>query len=134
MGVDHSPGSLGALAWAAEEAERRGSVLVPVLVRDGAWTGPTAGGLPLPEVDLECSELRALRRAVPADVQVRTEPEVITGPPGKALAQYADPQDLLVVGSRGRGALASTLLGSTSAFLAEHAHCPVVVVREGQDR
>jgi nucleotide-binding universal stress UspA family protein len=43
--------------------------------------------------------------------------------------------DLLVVGSRGQGAHAGLLLGSTSHELAEHAAVPVVIVptgREGQ--
>ncbi|MGH2356508.1 MAG: universal stress protein [Candidatus Limnocylindria bacterium] len=38
--------------------------------------------------------------------------------------------DLIVVGSRGRGPAASALLGSVSAELADHAPCPVLVVRQ----
>ncbi|MGO9342579.1 MAG: universal stress protein, partial [Acidimicrobiales bacterium] len=37
--------------------------------------------------------------------------------------------DLLVVGSRGRGEFAGMLLGSVSQHCANHAHCPVVIVR-----
>jgi len=36
--------------------------------------------------------------------------------------------DLLVVGSRGQGAHAGLLLGSTSLQLAERAHVPLVIV------
>ncbi|MEO8510546.1 MAG: universal stress protein [Chloroflexota bacterium] len=42
--------------------------------------------------------------------------------------------DLIVVGSRGHGVAATALLGSVSATLADHAPCPVLVVRRPQIR
>src|SRR3990172_8627871 len=42
--------------------------------------------------------------------------------------------DLLVVGSRGRGDLASLLLGSTSHRVVNHAPCDVLVVRHQEER
>lgn len=133
VAVDHSQPSLAALGWAADEAARRGAVLCPVHVREERWPSePTVGGRPVRLADLEASERRSLREAVPADAQVAVEPEVMAGSPGKALVRFAEPQDLLVVGSRGRKAAVGALLGSTSSYLAEHAPCPVVVVREGQ--
>jgi nucleotide-binding universal stress UspA family protein len=38
---------------------------------------------------------------------------------------------LIVVGSRGLGGLRRTLMGSVSDSVVRHAHCPVLVVREG---
>ena len=38
--------------------------------------------------------------------------------------------DLIVVGSRGRRALKRALMGSVSASVVRHAHCPVLVVRK----
>jgi nucleotide-binding universal stress UspA family protein len=56
----------------------------------------------------------------------------LEGYPPDALIQYAKATsaDLIVVGSRGRGDLASLLLGSTSHRVVNNAPCDVLVVRE----
>jgi nucleotide-binding universal stress UspA family protein len=41
--------------------------------------------------------------------------------------------DIIVVGSRGRGAIRRALLGSVSAHVVNNAPCPVIVVRAGTD-
>jgi len=40
---------------------------------------------------------------------------------------------LIVVGSRGAGTLSRALLGSDSSSIVHHAHCPVLVVRGGEE-
>ncbi|HWG93093.1 MAG TPA: universal stress protein [Mycobacteriales bacterium] len=130
VGVDHSAPSLRALAWAAAHAARRGAVLVPVLVREPVWVseaGPTAPTASL--ASLEENERAALRAAVPAGTDVVVEPQVVPGHASGALLDLVAPQDVLVVGTRGRGGFAGLLLGSTSSSVAAHAVCPVVVVR-----
>ena len=54
---------------------------------------------------------------------------LVQGDASDALLETAKGADLLVVGNRGRGALKEMLLGSTSGRVADHAPCPVVVVR-----
>jgi len=60
------------------------------------------------------------------DVDVRTT--VVRGSPAVALTRAARRARLLVVGSRGRGDVAATLLGSVSRSVLHHADCPVAVV------
>lgn len=38
--------------------------------------------------------------------------------------------DLLVIGSRGLGAIKRIFVGSTSDHLVHHAHCPVILVKD----
>src|ERR671917_2185132 len=71
--------------------------------------------------------LESLRARLPgADVHAR----LVEGPPAGRLIALADDEDaeLLVVGSRGRGALSSAVLGGVSRKVARDARCPVVVV------
>ena len=51
------------------------------------------------------------------------------GDPTSQLVEASRNASLVVVGSRGRGSLRSTLLGSVSRAVAEKALCPVAVVR-----
>src|ERR1044072_6375917 len=62
-------------------------------------------------------------RAGPVDVRV------VQGNPAKVLIDQAAEADLLVVGHRGRGGLASACLGSVGLQCVLHAACPVVIVR-----
>ena len=57
--------------------------------------------------------------------------EVVTsvGNPAAALVETSHEADLVVVGTRGHGALMSGLVGSTSYAVAGHCVCPVVIVR-----
>jgi nucleotide-binding universal stress UspA family protein len=54
----------------------------------------------------------------------------IEGYPAEVLIGVSDSAAMLIVGSRGRGEVASLLLGSVSAECAEKAHCPVLIVHE----
>ena len=59
---------------------------------------------------------------------------VVEGPAAEVLVHRAGPADLLVVGSRGRGAFRGLLLGSVALHCAMHAPCPVLVVHPQRSR
>jgi len=55
------------------------------------------------------------------------------GDPDKEIVKFAEDAhaDLIVLGSRGLRRLRRALLGSVSDSVLRHAHCPVLVVRQG---
>ena len=128
VGVDHSPAALAALTAAIEQARRRGATLVPVFVHEPIEV-PRGRGHAADLARLEDSERHSLIAAAGAAGAADVEAEVLVGQPSAQLLTAARPQDLLVVGSRGRGGFTGLLLGSTSTQLVQHAPCPVLVVR-----
>ena len=65
---------------------------------------------------------------------IHVHPRLVEKSAVDALLDEAKDADLVVIGSRGRGALGSTLLGSVSHSVAQHAICPVVIIREADAR
>jgi nucleotide-binding universal stress UspA family protein len=55
-----------------------------------------------------------------------------SGDPDKEILRTAESLGvgLIVIGSRGLGALSRALMGSVSDSVVRHAHCPVLIVRE----
>ena len=134
VGVDGSDASARALTWAHGHARAVGSRLVAMLSwqlttlpAPSSWT---AGAVPpLPEWHEKAEHLLALvcDAALGADAQ-GVEQVVLHEPAALSLLAAVSPDDLLVLGDRGRGGFARLLLGSVSRQCAEHAPCPVVVV------
>ncbi|URN18347.1 MULTISPECIES: universal stress protein [Streptomyces] len=133
-GVDGSPESLAAAVWAAREAELRGLPLH--LLHAWRWQ-------PL-DVPLEQEREREERRAqevldeAEAKVRglhprVRVTSRLVPDTPVPALVEAGGTAEMLVVGSRGRGALLGFLLGSYGQQVIATAACPVVAVRAPRD-
>lgn len=121
VGVDGSPASRLAMDWAVDEAARRGWRCE--IVQACQAPGSDADGTELPARRAALTEL-AGRHADAAHVDI----EVLRGRAADALLAAAADAELLVVGSRGRGAAVEALLGSVSEACLHHAPCPVVVV------
>jgi nucleotide-binding universal stress UspA family protein len=99
-----------------------------------AWQLPTLAYRSIgPIVDMQDTMEKALTDAVndvfgqqrPNDMMLRT----VQGGGASVLLDASRDALMVVVGSRGRGGFAGLLLGSVSAKVAEHAECPVLVVR-----
>lgn len=128
VGVDDSDGGNAAVRWAAREAERRGALLHIVHAFDWEW--------PSARYNIGSEFLDAAREHAGALVpwrgkypEVAMETIVSHDRPAAALVGVSDAAQLVVVGSRGHGALAGAFLGSTGIQLLHHAHCPVLIIR-----
>jgi nucleotide-binding universal stress UspA family protein len=134
VGVDGSASSLAALDWAADQAHLEGRALTLV-------HAATLGAVTTREVDSHSVSalLHAEGRAVLQQAHRRVArrqvgdvlSEVALDDPATLLVEASRHAALVVVGSHGRGPLASRLLGSVGVHLARHARCPVVVCRPG---
>jgi nucleotide-binding universal stress UspA family protein len=143
VGVDGSPMSRIALVWALRAAAgSRGRVEVlsayPV---DFYWTDPLlVDTRRIDDVRTETENrgrkfVEEVRRdpavaATPAAAGVAVDVVVAAGAPAPQLVARARDARTLVVGSRGRGAVRSALLGSVALHCVTHASCPVVVVHD----
>jgi nucleotide-binding universal stress UspA family protein len=131
-GIDGTEASRWAARVAGEFARKLDRTLVLVHVAEDRPTFPY-GDVRLRELSRrEAIEAATpmLERTAAAVSDVGTETRVVFGDPADALIAAAHDADaeLLIVGSRGRGPIASAVLGSVSAHLAAAAPYPVVVV------
>jgi nucleotide-binding universal stress UspA family protein len=136
VGHDGSRHSTVAVEWAAAEAARRAcrlQILLAIPTDELGLPIPVNLSSPLvPGQDSDVADLlldharRLATKLVPEDA-VRTG--VVRRKPAPALLAASAHAALVVTGSRGHGAVGSALLGSVSTTVAEHAACPVVIVR-----
>jgi len=117
----------GSVIHLVSAVERSSAVYVPSAV--GAVADPVEREVPLiggiiDELELIAAPLRDKGAAV--------ETHVLVGRPATAIVDEAETvrADVIIVGSRGHGTIGSMVLGSVSAEVADHAHCPVIVARK----
>ncbi|AXI79054.1 universal stress protein [Peterkaempfera bronchialis] len=130
-GVDGSPESVAAARWAAGEALRRERPLRLVLAWPWLFNAPPTvrdsdTGL-AQEMLLEIES--GLRGDFPG---LEVSADRIADHPAEVLVAAAEGAELLVLGSRGLGAVAGFLVGSVGLQVLARAACPVVLVRSGE--
>ena len=134
VAIDGSEPSLKAARMAADIARRFGAKLTLVHVVPKLLLPPDVYGLTIAEVEKEHRAYadKLLEKAVAAlqepDLKISTT--VLYGSPAEAIAEEGAASDvgMIVVGSRGNGAVARMFLGSTSDRLVHISSRPVLVV------
>ena len=132
VGVDGSPTSEAALAFAFDAAAARRSPLVAVhawrdTLIDSSFANTSDWQAVENDEQLVLAERLAGWGAKYPDVSV--ERVIVQDRPEHALRARSLGAQLLVVGSRGRGGVVGTILGSVSQSVLRHAGCPVAIVR-----
>lgn len=130
-GVDESPISVDVVARAIEEARWRGTDLhvahatyLPIVYTDAVIDWESVA-------QAQRESVWAALAQVMATTDVNVQRVDLEGYPPDTLVGYANDVDatLLVLGTRGRGDLASLILGSTSHRAIHLSRCDVLVVK-----
>lgn len=134
VGIDGSEAAIGAVKWAIKEAVHQDVPLRIVHVVQGA-VDPMRPTSAFPaEQNYAESSLRAACLAVEATGwPAKIDTAVLHGGVEDALIEESKIATLVCVGSLGISRVACKVLGSTAVALAEHAQCPVAIVRHAED-
>jgi nucleotide-binding universal stress UspA family protein len=138
VGVDGSPAANYAVDWAARDAAMRNVPLTIVhAVRPIGVTLPQAPmATAFARWQVENAQkyiddaVEIARRSIPDGSPAKIDSAVLFSPIVASLVDLSKDAEMVVVGSRGRSALARTVLGSVCSGLIHHAHCPVAVIHD----
>jgi len=142
--VDGSDVSFNAVEYAVNLAERYNSEISLVhIVPTSVWNYclMTEGWNPVPvctirEMEAEGERLLLSVLSSVKESGVEVDAQIDYGRPANKIVQIAKEEnfDLIVMGSNGRGVIARLLFGSVSAEVFHKAPCPVLVVKELQEK
>jgi nucleotide-binding universal stress UspA family protein len=143
VGYDGSDGAKLALRVAAEEAEAHGVGLtilaawhpVPVNAAAVAFTTSPDSSFSAELADAMGTVLEEAKALVHEyATELSAETLLVEGHAADELIRASRDATMLVVGQRGRGAVAELILGSVSHQCVLHSHCPVLVVPHPDER
>jgi nucleotide-binding universal stress UspA family protein len=135
VGIDGSGHSQRALEWAMREAAIRHTPLTVLTVHE-AVKGYYGGTAVYPDDPARTEQVRDAAQAETAKVLADQEgphPESFTvkavhGFPVEELIDAGKDADMIVLGSRGAGGFTRLMMGSVAGQVAQHSHCPVLIV------
>lgn len=137
VGVEGSGGARAALRWALLEARHREASVEVVTAYSPTYVAasPDFNYVPVDSLDIK-TEIERMQDRVVNEVldvvdagDIEISRRMVKGRPVDSLIDASREAAMLVVGSRGRGGFRGLLLGSVSQQLAQHASCPLVIVR-----
>jgi len=138
IAIDGSDSAREALELGLELAEEQGATPFLVYVAPAVEILPYGGfAAPAPTVPHELDELDRAPLEEAAEIAARrgleAKTELLVGNPADEIVAFGDAidADIIVVGSRGHGMVASALLGSVSRSVLHESRRPVFVVRRG---
>jgi nucleotide-binding universal stress UspA family protein len=139
VGIDGSPWSDGALEWAIDQAalEQRSLTIVHAIPSVAAQSMGmyASSGLDFVRLlddahaDAQTLLTTAVSHARDRKPELNVHDVLSVSDPRSILLDLSEHAAMVVVGSRGRGPVASLVLGSVSLSVSKHAVCPVVVLR-----
>jgi nucleotide-binding universal stress UspA family protein len=138
VGYDATAHSDTALTWAVDYASRHRRPLLVVHAAGvptvyASFAGPVENRKELRIAGRRTTDLALVQaHGLAPDLDVRVH--ISLGHPHDVLLDSLSGAHLLVLGTRGRGSVASLLLGSVSVGVSAHAPCPVAVVRTAERR
>jgi nucleotide-binding universal stress UspA family protein len=138
IGVDGSPAAKYAVDWAAREAAMRNVrlTLVHTVVPIGLNLPPLPAPTAFTRWQVEQGQnildegVEIARKSTPDGGPGQIETELLFSPVIPTLVDLSKEAQMVVVGSRGGGSFARSLLGSVSSSLIRHAHCPLAVIHD----
>lgn len=134
VGFDGSPSALEALRWGFAEAQRHHCPLVAVHVLafpqlPGQHAAFSARHMAEAEEAARTDLVREVASALPDPEGMSVTTQVACGGVSAMLMDLAGPEDLLVLGTRGRSGFSRLVLGSVATQCVQHGRGAVVVVR-----
>lgn len=131
--VDGSKQSTIAFQEAAEVAKRNGGELTVLTVVDFKYSvGDPAFINDALKFHLNNAEIELDDLIAQTEIgTIKLQKEIEAGNPKRKIVEYAKKNgtDLIMIGSTGTGAIEQVLVGSTTAYVVNHAPCNVIVVK-----
>ena len=134
--LDGSEQSFHALEFAMDLAEKYSTEIILLNVLKPHYQEPLFPPLSTPAYDEMEDEHKkmlsqAFKKAKKIGPDIKISKKFVAGRPAEKIVEVAKEEniDLIVMGSRGLGGIREFLLGSVSDRVADHAHCPVLIVK-----